>query len=123
MQLLRQLSYKKLKKIKDGLMKVQKRLITGSIRQIFIKGCDMNKKWQRATQLLIDNPRMSYKTFKKLTGYSKITYYQLKSNIKASVDAAIKYEVKQRFLREMRQRMKEKYGYVNLKGTPLERRR
>ena len=80
-------------------------------------------KSERAMQLLTDNPRMSYKTFKKLTGYSKITYYQLKSNIKASVDAAIKYEVKQRFLREMRQRMKEKYGYVNLKGTPLERRR
>ena len=77
-------------------------------------------KSERATQLLIDNPRMSYKTFKKLTGYSKATYDQLKSRIKASVDAALKYEVKQRFLREMKQRMREKYGFVNLKNTPLQ---
>ena len=96
--------------------------MAADIRVIFIKGCDMrSEREQRATQLLIDNPRMSYKTFKKLTGYSKVTYDQLKSRIKASVDASLKYEVKQRFLREMKQRMKEKYGYANLKHTPLEK--
>ena len=35
-------------------------------------------------------------------------------------EVTLRFEVKQRFLREMKQRMREKYGFVNLKNTPLQ---
>jgi len=87
-------------------------------------------KWQRALWLLTDNPKMDYETFKELTGYKKTTFLKIKTqlrkdnktniNISELEEKALRIEVKQRFLREMRQRMKEKYGYANLKHTPLE---
>ena len=91
-----------------------------------------SENWQRALRLLANNPKMNYETFKELTGYSKSVFHKLK--LKTNNDgltkdellrlekAVLKLDVKQRFLKEMKQRMREKYGFINLKHTPLQGR-
>ena len=79
------------------------------------------RKKQRIANLLIDNPNMPYYVFKQITGLSKKVYQEFKKELGLDCDIGLKYEVKQRFLREMKQRMKEKYGFINLKDTPLQR--
>jgi len=87
--------------------------------------------YKRCRQLLINNPDLTLKDFKNLTGYSKNIYYKIKHELydkrNSSIeeaerleDAVLKFEIKRKLKRELTESLKRK-GYLNAKGTFIER--
>jgi len=77
---------------------------------------------ERCKQLLIDNPNLSLKNFKQLTGFGKAVYDAIKNeiDIKNIEDIALRINVKRNLKFYLKNSLKGK-GYINEKGTFLER--
>ena len=99
----------------------------------------MKNKYERCKQLLTDNPKLSLRDFKNLTGLSKNVYYKVRNElyskknkkmiqkIKYSTNEkfeleniALKITLKQKLKLELAKSLKRK-GYINAKGTFIER--
>jgi len=87
--------------------------------------------YKRCRQLLINNPGLTLKDFKNLTGYSKNIYYKIKhelldkrnSNIREAEkleDAELRIKIKRKLKLELIESLKRE-GYLNAKGTFIER--
>jgi hypothetical protein len=78
---------------------------------------------ERAKQLLIDNPNLTYKKFKDLTGLKRWVFDKLKDEIYffEEVDKfALRVELKRKMEVELMQALR-KHGFLNARGTFLER--
>ena len=99
----------------------------------------MKNKYERCKQLLTDNPKLSLRDFKNLTGLSKNVYYKVRNELypkkpkklhkKIKYNATEKFELenialkitlKQKLKLELAKSLKRK-GYINAKGTFIER--
>jgi len=80
---------------------------------------------ENAYRLIADNPGLNYAQFRQLTGLSRATFakYKSEANVaaKAGEDISLRFRLKQKLIIDMKQTMKEKHGYANLKHTPFER--
>jgi hypothetical protein len=78
---------------------------------------------ERAKQLLIDNPNLTYKKFKDLTGLKRWVFDKLKDEIHffEEVDKfALRVELKRKMEVELMRTLR-KNGFLNARGTFLER--
>jgi len=80
---------------------------------------------ERAKQLLKDNPKLTLKQFKEITGLSRNLFYALKKEIieeerNSYEEIALKIELKRKLHLELISALK-KAGYINAKQTFLER--